>query len=333
MSNELVPLPDGPGGSLPAMGAGDVVEAWLEGRCQNTQRAYVRDIRHFAKFIKAPSPADATETLLSVGQAGANRLVLAYRAYMTRLDLSSATIARRLAAIRSMVKVARLIGRVTWSIDVEGHKIEPRMDRRGPSRAAIQQLWAAALAAGEAPRARRDRAIVSILSTTGLRRGELAALELADILPEPIRPEALAVSGKGRREKEPVTLPELARAALVEYLHDRGHEAGPLFYGRLPLPHGPDPRVRPAISGETIRRIIRRLALAAGLPRSGPTGCAIRERPCFLTLAMTSARFADGPATRPWIWSSGMTTNARTWPASCLETWLAGSLSHLPRTP
>jgi hypothetical protein len=200
MSTDLVLLPSGPGTELPAIGAREVLKAWLDGRCRNTQRAYVRDIRHFANFVHARSPAAAIESLLAVGQAGANRVVLAYRAEMTRLDLSSATIARRLAALRSMVKVARLIGRVSWSIDVESHKVEPRLDRRGPNRVEMQKLWAAAVAAGDGPYARRDRAILAILSTTGLRRGELAALEVDDVLPDWYRPEALAVRGKGRRK-------------------------------------------------------------------------------------------------------------------------------------
>jgi integrase/recombinase XerC len=109
--------------------------------------------------------------------------------------------------------------------------------------------------------------------TTGLRRGELAALEVHDILPVPARPESLAVRGKGRREKEPVTLPELARSSLAEYLIDRGYTAGPLFYGRsLGAERPQGSRDRPPISGETIRRITRRLAAAAGLPPIRPHG-------------------------------------------------------------
>jgi hypothetical protein len=80
MSSELVPVPRERDVALLETAAADVVEAWLDGRCQNTRTAYLRDIRHFATFLKAPTPADAIEQFLAVGQAGANRLALAYRA-------------------------------------------------------------------------------------------------------------------------------------------------------------------------------------------------------------------------------------------------------------
>jgi hypothetical protein len=63
MSSELVPLPAGPGAVLPTLSARNVVKAWLDGRCQNTWIAYVRDIRHFAKYVKARSSAAAIEQL------------------------------------------------------------------------------------------------------------------------------------------------------------------------------------------------------------------------------------------------------------------------------
>jgi hypothetical protein len=48
MTMELVPHPLAAGGALPTTAAADLVSAWLDGRCQNTQRAYVREIRNFA---------------------------------------------------------------------------------------------------------------------------------------------------------------------------------------------------------------------------------------------------------------------------------------------
>ena len=65
-------------------------------------------------MVGAPSTAAAIEALLSAGQAAANLMVMNYVAALVDRGLASATIARRLAALRSMVKIARKIGRTNW---------------------------------------------------------------------------------------------------------------------------------------------------------------------------------------------------------------------------
>jgi hypothetical protein len=52
-----------------------------------------------------------------------------------------------------MVKVARLIGRVNWNLDVESPRVETRRDMRGPDLADVRLLWRVA-ARGDGPRAR-----------------------------------------------------------------------------------------------------------------------------------------------------------------------------------
>ena len=82
--------------------------------------------------------------------------------------------------------------------------------------------------------------------------------------PEPIgRPAAIWIRGKGRTEKERMTLPDQTAAALVEWIEARGNESGSLFH-RL---DGPKPAPDVRLSGESVRRIVRGLGKAAGLPR------------------------------------------------------------------
>src|SRR5262249_60919506 len=75
-------------------------------------------------------------------------------------------------------------------------------------------------------KAARDVAIVRVLFDLALRRGEVAALDLKDL---DIRSGQLWVMGKGRREKEPITLPPRTITALKTWLKFRDKEPGPLF--------------------------------------------------------------------------------------------------------
>jgi integrase/recombinase XerC len=83
---------------------------FLAGRSSKTLIAYRCDLKHFRAFIGALTPEDAVRQLLGSGQGEGHALVLRYRAALIESGLSSATINRRLAALRSLVKLARLLG-------------------------------------------------------------------------------------------------------------------------------------------------------------------------------------------------------------------------------
>ena len=188
MSAELVPLSTHPAAALPAIGTPDVVNAWLRARNPNTLRGYLSDLNTFREWLGATSTAAAVEALLSAGQAGANLMTMNYAAALVERGLAGATIARRLAALRSMCKVSRKIGRTNWSLDVEGPRVEARRDMRGPDLLDVRLLWRAAIGAGTDSRARRDRAILACLFDLGLRRAELCNLDRADIEAGPGEP-------------------------------------------------------------------------------------------------------------------------------------------------
>jgi integrase/recombinase XerC len=168
-----------------------------------------------------------------------------------------------------MIKVGRLIGLITWSIDVQNVKSEPRRDMHGPGLADLQLMERAAAARGDGKPARRDRAILALLFDLGLRRAELCGLDLADVeRSDNALPAAVRIIGKGHREKQRLTQPEPTGILLAAWLEVRGDEDGPLF-GRLDRRAGADPGRR--LSGESIRQIIKRLGKAAG--------CSDRARP------------------------------------------------------
>lgn len=132
MSTELATLPDRPAPTLPALLGVDLVGAFLSGRNPRTLKAYAKDLDDFARWLGSPSSSAAVELLLSGTGGQANTVALGYKVALIERKLAAATIARRLAALRSMVKLARTLGRVAWTLEVEGPKSEAYRDTRGP---------------------------------------------------------------------------------------------------------------------------------------------------------------------------------------------------------
>jgi integrase len=178
-------------------------------RCRGTAR--VREIHPLSALVPLP-PAAAP--------------ALAYRAGMAARGLSAAAVNRRLAALRSLVKLANRLGMVPWKLDVKGAKPVAYRDTRGPGRDAYRTLLAVARAQPGA-KGLRDAAIVRLLHDVALRRSELVRLDLEDV---DLAAACVMVLGKGRAGKEPVALPaSTAAAALAGWIAARGAAGGPLF--------------------------------------------------------------------------------------------------------
>jgi integrase/recombinase XerC len=267
MSTEIVPVFEF--STELASTTDDVIEAWLAGRNVATRRGYLSDLGQFALWAKAPSSHAAVDALLRMNPGMANRIVLGYQAHMVDSGLSSSTINRRLSAIRSMVKFGRRIGVITWGLDTPGVKTEPRRDMKGPDLADTRLLFRAADHSGDGKRAKRDRAIVALLFDMGLRRAELCGLDLADIEPgQEGKAAAVWVRGKGRREKQRMTVPSATSWLLDTWIEARGVLPGPLFQRCDRKEVDPDARM----TGESIRAVTARLSTMAGVKRVRPHG-------------------------------------------------------------
>lgn len=117
-----------------------LLKAFLSGRSPRTLRAYGQDLRDFALWSRASSPEEAARLLLACEHGRANEVALEYRNSLLERKLSPATVNRRLAALRSLTKLARTLGMVPWSLDVEGVRSESYRDVAGPGRDGIRQL-------------------------------------------------------------------------------------------------------------------------------------------------------------------------------------------------
>jgi integrase/recombinase XerC len=186
-----------------------IVDTWLAGRSEKTVLAYRRDLEVFAKWLGVKSIDEAAAKLLGHSQGEANSLVHQYRAHLIE-TLAPNTVNRRLAAIRSLVQIARMFGIVPWTLDVLSVKAETVKDTRGPGISAI------AIGISECDDSligKRDRAILRLMFDLGLRVSEVAALDVSDY-----DGEVLKVLGKGRKSKTLLTVPPKTQAALKHWL-------------------------------------------------------------------------------------------------------------------
>lgn len=204
-----------------------LLRAWLDGRGERTIRAYSQDLEDFRAFLGAESVNGAAEELLARGHGAANETGLAYRAHLVGRGLAPATINRRLAALRSLVSLARTLGMVPWGLEVGSVKAETMKDTRGPGTSTVRAMLEE-LARRPGARAARDRAALRLLADLGLRRCEVVGLDVAHL---DFAGARVAVLRKGKRERTWLSLTPAALEALRGWLEARGEEPGPLFRG------------------------------------------------------------------------------------------------------
>jgi integrase/recombinase XerC len=108
-----------------------------------------------------------------------NALVLEYKNHLIDLGKSPATVNRRLATLKSVIRLARMMGLAGWSIEVEGETVSSYRDTKGPSRAGFEKIWKTVNP--NTPKGKRDRSILALLYDRALRRGEIVSLNLEDI--------------------------------------------------------------------------------------------------------------------------------------------------------
>ena len=250
----LVPLQASPL-SLESAPSHRLVEAFFAGRNVRTLEAYRQDLETFRAFVGAASVDEAAGLLLSRGHGEANALGLSYRAELLERGLAPSTVNRRLAALRSLVKLARTLGLVAWTLEVEGVKSKAYRDTRGPGRAGFRRLLDELEERADG-KAKRDLAAVRLLYDLALRRGEVVSLDLEDV---DLEAGTVDVLGKGRTERVRLTLPEPTREALRAWMEARGAEPGPLFLNFDRAGKGG------RLTGRSLHRIVKALGLKAGL--------------------------------------------------------------------
>jgi len=209
-----------------ANGVWTLVENALTALKPATRRAYGEDLAAFAAWMGAPDVAAACSQLTALPHGEANALAFEYRSDLVNRKLSASTVNRALAAIKFVAKMARLGGRIAWELEVPSLRVETYRDTLGPGRASVSDV-VRDLEARDGPLAARNLAILGLLFNQGLRRGEVAALDVQHLDPERGR---LSILGKGRAGREWVTLARGTCDYLDRWLARRGSGPGPLFF-------------------------------------------------------------------------------------------------------
>lgn len=222
----------------------------------HTRRAYRTDVLQFAEFSGEGAPHE-------VGKSEVRRwLSSLYR------ERSAATVGRKLSSIRAFYRF--LLREGAAPSDPTLGVPAPRQAKRLPRPLGIDDCEVLASADGAEPdgeleqwRWLRDRALVELMYGTGIRVGELVALDGRDV---DLTTRQVRVMGKGRKERV-VPLPALACQALADWLEARrgpGMLAEPLFVslrGRRPAVDGKPRR----LGARDVRRVLATRAAAAGI--------------------------------------------------------------------
>ena len=99
----------------PPSSVASIFDVWYAGKSATTRRAYQCDLRLFARFLSAQlgvplTPVAALDHLFAADSPTAHGLVLRFRAALLERHLSAASINRNLATLRSVSKLARMLG-------------------------------------------------------------------------------------------------------------------------------------------------------------------------------------------------------------------------------
>lgn len=235
-----------------------IVESFFAGRNERTLRAYRHDLDDFARFSGEASVTSATRQLFSLTAFEANVVAIRYRADLLQRGLQSASVNRRLAALRSLVKLGAALGAIAWELTLKNERTTPYRDTRGPNAATVRRLLLAISKRNDAQGV-RDFALLRLLYDLALRRHEVETLDLEHVS---FSQMAISVLRKGNRERSPLTIAPITAAALERWIAARGSEPGALFtnFDRARKAEGR------SLTGTSINRIVqawgRRLGIA-----------------------------------------------------------------------
>lgn len=212
-----------------------------------TLAGYRRDLEDFLAWLRELGVDDGAHV--------DSQHVRRYAAARHRQGLSPKSLQRHLSAIRSWFRFL-LRERQVASNPAEGVRA-PKVQRRLPHTLDVDQLDRLMQIPGDGPLDRRDRAIMELFYSSGLRLAELAALDVTDMRRDD---GLLEITGKGSKTRR-VPVGRLAREAVEAWLSVRGQLAGgaepALFLSRRGA----------RLSPRSIEARLRQRAIEQGMPR------------------------------------------------------------------
>lgn len=227
------------------------------GLAMNTLESYGRDLRQYSQFL-GEDDADL--------DAVSRTTIVNYLLFLQKQGKATATIARRLAALKAfyqfLVREKRIKSDPTVNLE------SPKLEKRLPRVLTVNEVERL-LAQPDAtqPAGMRDRAMLELLYATGIRVSELVSLNTMDVN---LETGYIRCSGKGSKERI-VPLGTLAIQSVSEYMaHGRpklvkdrdeqalfvnhhGHRLTRQGFWKIVKKYADDARVEKEITPHTLR--------------------------------------------------------------------------------
>ncbi|MGD0505684.1 MAG: tyrosine-type recombinase/integrase [Steroidobacteraceae bacterium] len=222
----------------------------------HTRRAYRNDLTEFMTFIGIAAPTE----LRLVTRAH----ILAWRKDLERRELAGSTVRRKLAALSSLFEYLCDQNSVPTN-PIKGVK-RPKVESyegKTPALGDSQARHLLKLPAGDDLKARRDRALLSLLLHHGLRREELAQLTVHDIHLRRGVPH-LRIHGKGGKLRH-IPLHPGTQGLLVDYLEASGHAGDKTAALFRPIRNNRTGELGRALSTDGIYKLVRGYAQKLGV--------------------------------------------------------------------
>ncbi len=227
------------------------------GRSVKTIENYDRYLDRFFDFVKVKKPVDLTEEQVREFRLYLNRQAGTKIAGRTE-PMKRRTQNYYLIALRAFLKFLRKRGIESLSPErIELAKVPERsLDLISPNE--LKRLMSAPDA--KTLEGKRDKAILELLFSTGLRISELCGLSIDDI---DMSRDEFSVRGKGDKVRV-VFISDGARSAVQDYLKHRKDMDDALFvrYGRK-MNDGGELRLSP----RAVQRLLKQYAIKAGITR------------------------------------------------------------------
>jgi len=228
--------------------------AWLElekGLSINTIQSYENDLAHCALFLKKKK--------ISGWKNVQPEHISDWTAELCKEGFAVSSLARRLSALRSFTRY--LQNEAGWEADFMELISRPRMRRPLPGTLSIEEVERVLAAPNtEEPKGLRDRALLELCYSSGLRVSELCNLDMQAI---DLEHGFLRVWGKGSKERM-VPVGENAMNAVRDYIargrsaFEKNHSGSSLFLSNRGT----------AISRKMFWVLIKTYARAAGIEKS-----------------------------------------------------------------
>jgi integrase/recombinase XerC len=188
----------------------------------NTERNYQRDIEALCRFLER-------EDLGGWGDVDSYH-IRAFASWCHRRGLAPRSIQRRMSALRSFFRFLLREGKVESNpaADVPS----PKLPKRLPKTLDVDQIARLLEIDGDSPLALRDRAIMELFYSSGMRLAELVGLKVTDL---DLAEGSVRVLGKGSKTRI-LPVGSKAREAIRAWLGARsdfpGHDLDALFLSR-----------------------------------------------------------------------------------------------------